>query len=718
MTRILMNHIHMMALIPTFDKNFLTRGNKNFMNILASLTGLFTGSAIECMFDYEEMFPLATKRGLFFMSTPIIVFIAVGAVFLPMHFFQDHKKAYYGSFTTKIIALFVTVIAMLYPMLTLETLKMLPCRTIGSYQDSSCPRKFMMVDYDIECWRDLRHSHAYWGVAIPMLFMYVLGIPAFVLSAVLYHRDKLDEKKTHVRLNSVMAGFKMNRKWWCVVVMLRKALFISAGLFLKDYGSMIQIFGGVMVIAIFTYLHFVSDPYINIMSGRDANTGAYTNDKLSDILHKMEGSSLMVEMLTLYVMLLFTDAKIGSSYEVKQVVGVCMFLLNNAHLCWMIICLIMRGHREKKFGKKANNLIEKTIRKADQAYSRWIRINMCKSLKKWTFHLMALAVGKTKRRIRTGHAEDSTKVAPIKVSDSTTEPTKKRMNLLGEATNDGKVTTLVISNASLIVSFDPGDYLKVNGNIVKIIHVSKRSLPNLKGCEICYNGTDEGMVPISIPTKIEIMKLKSTLIPEPNRGPVPEPQSNFKLDSRSELDSQSDPESKSKMESDSKMKSESKSRTEMVDYETKSKVESLPELTVESTSDIKPETEPKVESESTNRVEWDGVRAGSALCDVPNTTTITLSNHNFQVGDFVVIDGNIKEITAVNSENSTFSVSGNQAGEVNIRKPNASEISLGKRRQEMELAKSTQKVKEQTLNSTKTSEDIVDEVEEDDGEWF
>merc|ERR1711871_822204 len=114
------------------------------MNILASLTGLLTGSAIECMFEYEEMFPLVTKRALFFMVTPLIVLSAVALIFLPRHFFQDHKKAYYGSMKTKIIALFLTCMAMLYPMLTLETPKLLPCRTIG---EGSCPRKFMIMDY-------------------------------------------------------------------------------------------------------------------------------------------------------------------------------------------------------------------------------------------------------------------------------------------------------------------------------------------------------------------------------------------------------------------------------------------------------------------------------------------------------------------------------------------------------------------------------------------
>merc|ERR1711871_1053379 len=298
----------------------------------------------------------------------------------------------YGSVKTKIIALFLTCMAMLYPMLTLETLKLLPCRTLG---EGTCPRKFMIMDYDIECWRDVRHVQIFWGIAMPMLFMFVLGIPAIILASVLYHRDRMDEKKTHVRLNAIMAGYKIDRKWWGVVVMLRKALFISTGLFLKDFGSMVQIFGGVFVIAVFTYLHFVSDPYITLVSGRDAITSEYTDSKKSDILHKMEGSNLMVEMLTLYSMLLFTDAAVGSSYKIKQGVGVAMFFVNILHMSWLLLCLVMRAHREKKIGKKADKAIMMTLKLTDKTKRKWKRISFLKILKKAS-RFIGLRVGLVK----------------------------------------------------------------------------------------------------------------------------------------------------------------------------------------------------------------------------------------------------------------------------------------------------------------------------------
>ena len=112
------------------------------------------------------------------------------------------------------------------------------------------------------------------------------------------------------------------------------------------------------------------------MSGRDVITGEYNESEKSDILHKMEGSNLMVEMLTLYSMLLFTDAAVGSSYEIKQGVGVAMFFVNIFHMTWFIVCLLMRAHREKKLGKTASRSVAVAIKLTDKAKSKWKRVRL------------------------------------------------------------------------------------------------------------------------------------------------------------------------------------------------------------------------------------------------------------------------------------------------------------------------------------------------------
>ena len=65
----------------------------------------------------------------------------------------------------------VTVLDMLYPVLTLETLKMLPCTTLYAAPNSCDTRRFMMIDLDIECGRDVRHGMI---LAIAMSEMYQL----------------------------------------------------------------------------------------------------------------------------------------------------------------------------------------------------------------------------------------------------------------------------------------------------------------------------------------------------------------------------------------------------------------------------------------------------------------------------------------------------------------------------------------------------------------
>jgi len=300
MTKILMNHIHMMSMIPLFDSNFLTNLNKTFFNSVGSIFGLYTGSAIECYFDYDEMFPLAQKRALLFMMSPFIVVFVVGGLWLPLHFCQDHKKTYYGSLFTKLIALVITVLDNLYPVLTLETLKLLPCTTMFQGENPCDNRKFMMIDLDIECGRDVRHGTILYGFGMPMLWVYVIGIPFVCLTLIIVHRKDLHSPKTHIRLNAIMAGFQVHKKWWSVVVMLRKTCFIAAAIMFKDFGPFLQIFSGAFVVCIFAYLHFINAPYVLIWTGVDEETCEYEETIKTDVLHQMEGSSLMIELITLF----------------------------------------------------------------------------------------------------------------------------------------------------------------------------------------------------------------------------------------------------------------------------------------------------------------------------------------------------------------------------------------------------------------------------------
>jgi hypothetical protein len=132
------------------------------------------------------------------------------------------------------------------------------------------------------------------------LWVYVIGIPFVCLTLIIMHRKDLHSPKTHIRLNAIMAGFQVHKKWWSVVVMLRKTCFIAAAIMFKDFGPFLQIFSGAFVVCIFAYLHFINAPYVLIWTGVDEETCEYEETIKTDVLHQMEGSSLMIELITLF----------------------------------------------------------------------------------------------------------------------------------------------------------------------------------------------------------------------------------------------------------------------------------------------------------------------------------------------------------------------------------------------------------------------------------
>merc|ERR1711916_260608 len=96
----------------------------------------------------------------------------------------NYKQAIKG-FRNLYITTVVVVLFLSHPTLTEQTFKLFACRQLGTGSDDW----YLVQDVTIRCYTN---EHYQWvlGLGLPMLFFYVVGIPAFGLMLMRFHARK------------------------------------------------------------------------------------------------------------------------------------------------------------------------------------------------------------------------------------------------------------------------------------------------------------------------------------------------------------------------------------------------------------------------------------------------------------------------------------------------------------------------------------------------
>ncbi|CDW79374.1 UNKNOWN [Stylonychia lemnae] len=97
----------------------------------------------------------------------------------------------------------------------------------------------MKTDLEVLCFQGPHYFWSY-GVAMPAMIVWGLGIPLFASQLMYHERHKLDSLETKAKYGFLFRGYKKRFYYWESIVMYRKTLLIFISVFFVSFGVLVQ----------------------------------------------------------------------------------------------------------------------------------------------------------------------------------------------------------------------------------------------------------------------------------------------------------------------------------------------------------------------------------------------------------------------------------------------------------------------------------------------
>jgi hypothetical protein len=180
---------------------------------------------------------------------------------------------------------------LVWPSLCSQTFSLFACRSIC--EDATT---FLRADLDVSCWEGV-HAHYAFGLGLPMLVFYVIGLPVAALLRVRsMHQTRRSTAPSGVSRRTTMIALKPEEEkiygmfytafrketwWWEITVAARKIVIALIGVFGAEMGDM-QVHLTAMLVFLIVLITSQIRPFGGLKHG---------------ILHVLEMASLMVSRL-------------------------------------------------------------------------------------------------------------------------------------------------------------------------------------------------------------------------------------------------------------------------------------------------------------------------------------------------------------------------------------------------------------------------------------
>ena len=148
------------------------------------------------------------------------------------------------------VATITLLLYLIYPSITAATFSMMKCElstaTVRPTEAKSWVSNAIVLVYDRDevCWQG-RHLDYTLAVSIPVLILYIIGLPVTGLFVLFRRRQKLDTSPNTVfRFGLLYSGYASTRWWWEAVTTIRKMVVIACATFLSGDAMQLQILLG------------------------------------------------------------------------------------------------------------------------------------------------------------------------------------------------------------------------------------------------------------------------------------------------------------------------------------------------------------------------------------------------------------------------------------------------------------------------------------------
>jgi len=177
----------------------------------------------------------------------------------------------------------LTIVLMLflsYPMLTRLTMSALKCPVIGD-------GLWLMADLQEPCFED-RHIAYVMAVTVPCILVYIVGLPVIAFMIIMRNKHRLEEHNFGIRYGLLYLGYRKNREWWEITIVVRKVAIVIVATFGTLMRAVdLQAFVALLVVFVSIITHLVGKPFD-------------MNGEKSRMLHQLEFVSLACCWITFW----------------------------------------------------------------------------------------------------------------------------------------------------------------------------------------------------------------------------------------------------------------------------------------------------------------------------------------------------------------------------------------------------------------------------------
>ena len=170
-------------------------------------------------------------------------------------------------------------------------------------------------------------------LTIPQLICYVVGLPLIAALVILCNKEKLHlDKSFSTRYSLLYMGYRQDREWWEVIIVIRKVAVVSIDTFGTVMGVIdLQAFVALGIVFLSIVVHLVGQPF---------NTKKPNGKQL----HKLEFMALSICWFTFWGGLLYFlgNDKPGSVNSSVLIVTTVLLVLTNC--TFLIYSIFIFGH--------------------------------------------------------------------------------------------------------------------------------------------------------------------------------------------------------------------------------------------------------------------------------------------------------------------------------------------------------------------------------------
>ena len=246
----------------------------------------------------------------------------------------------YVNIKDKFVVTVCVLVYLFYPTLCKQAFGLFTCYKVNG-------KRYLLADLEEEC-NSGRHYYYVIAVGIPQLIIFVIGLPLAGLYFLYRNRHRLDTLPVRARYGLFFGGYKSNRYYWEIFLIVRKVSVIAISSFGAAMDAEMQSLILMMVLMICYGLQHIGQPFE--ITGEEKTRHR--------ILPGLELAVLSMLMMTLWAGLMMFKLNESGEYEFVYMILTVSTVGANVIFVFVLLFILLRQLLHEKRQQLATNNTE------------------------------------------------------------------------------------------------------------------------------------------------------------------------------------------------------------------------------------------------------------------------------------------------------------------------------------------------------------------------